>query len=549
VRRFIPLLVVVFAAIGLSLLGLGATARADRGFGFQCADSSPYCTDVFDSIGLSSAYTGHDEPSLLFYSNTPGSGNNQSYHLTLPVQPPTLPKQDGTGGTFDFQLHPAFWFGMAMCDTQSYPVYDTTNCTPNSDTNIKDDTNPASPDSIAKHAGTAFLEMQFYPPGWAPFELPGGISCDPTKWCAAMTIDSLSEKPSTGQFNNPTCENQVGDEPVNFAFITKDGVSQAPANPVDATSATFTPDPSKDLFMNGGDNVDVSLHDTSAGLQILLNDTTSHEKGSMTASVANQFGQVLFDPNGSTCTNIPYAFHPMYSTSSEHTRVPWAAHSYNVAFSDEIGHFDYCNDASVGFTCSTTEGTDGEAADPDDAFCLDKSFSLLVQVSGCAFTNAGFDGTSYGNNWPGTGGTQAADAALHPTPIRFSSPQFNNNRNFDRVAFETDLPRIEIATAFNPSLNCNRNTGTGCTNPPTTDDGQPAVFYPLFSTATAKGHCLWQIGGANIPGTDNTFGGNSGSEFGPLLQLSYQAFGSTSTTTRFNNFRQILSSNPCVSHG
>ena len=32
----------------------------------------------------------------------------------------------------------------------------------------------------------------------------------------------------------------------------------------------------------------------------------------------------------------------MYSTSSPKTRVLWAAHSYNIAFSDEIGHFDFC---------------------------------------------------------------------------------------------------------------------------------------------------------------------------------------------------------------
>ena len=63
----------------------------------------------------------------------------------------------------------------------------------------------------------------------------------------------------------------------------------------------------------------------------------------MTASVANGFAQILFEPASSTCHESPYAFRPMYSTSSEHTRVPWAAHTYNVAFSDEIGHFEYCD--------------------------------------------------------------------------------------------------------------------------------------------------------------------------------------------------------------
>ena len=62
--------------------------------------------------------------------------------------------------------------------------------TPDSDTNIKDGTDPAAPDYIGKHAGTAFMEMQFYPPGWVSW--PAGISCDATKWCAALNIDSLS---------------------------------------------------------------------------------------------------------------------------------------------------------------------------------------------------------------------------------------------------------------------------------------------------------------------------------------------------------------------
>ena len=63
----------------------------------------------------------------------------------------------------------------------------------------------------------------------------------------------------------------------------------------------------------------------------------------MTASKANGFGQVKFDPNGSSCTAIPYNFHPMYSTSSTSTRVTWAAGSYNVAFDTEIGHFQFCD--------------------------------------------------------------------------------------------------------------------------------------------------------------------------------------------------------------
>ncbi len=63
-------------------------------------------------------------------------------------------------------------------------------CTPDSDSNIVD------PAMSQRHPGTAFMEMQvLILPRGAPFALPGGTSCDPTKWCAALTIDSLAEDP------------------------------------------------------------------------------------------------------------------------------------------------------------------------------------------------------------------------------------------------------------------------------------------------------------------------------------------------------------------
>src|SRR5205085_7748871 len=145
--------------------------------------------------------------------------------------------------------------------------------------------------------------------------------------------------------------------------------------------------PSADLFMNAGDKLAVTMHDTAHGLQIVINDKTTGQSGSMTASAANGFGQVKFAPNPSTqCTNLPYDFHPMYSTSSEKTRVTWTAHAYNIAFSDEIGHFDFCTAISApGGNCTGREGikNDQEPADTDDVVCEPASASLLVQVTGC----------------------------------------------------------------------------------------------------------------------------------------------------------------------
>ncbi len=528
----------------LALVGMNVPVRASSVA--ECDEYAPLCTEVVDSIGPQGAYTGHDEPSVLFYSNVAGSGNSNIYRLTLPKDPPTLPVQNGTGGTFNFQLHPAFWFGMAMCDNQSAPnpggsglAGPNIPCTPDSDANIYDGATVTAPDYIGKHPGMAYMEMQFYPPGWIKW--PPGDSCDPSKWCAALNIDSLNENQNTGQVNNAACLSTVGIEPVNFAFITRNGVPTGPANPIDATLGTYTPDPSRDLMMQSGDTITVDMHDTAAGFQVVIHDLTKGTSGFMTASVANGFGAVFFDPNASNCTVIPQAFHPGFATSSEHTRIPWTAHSYNVAFSDEIGHFEYCSTVDGrGGNCTSTGANDPLAVDTDDAGCFAPPFmppvqSTRVKVGGCFGTDTDFDGVPYQTTWPGTFSNAAQDASLHPTSILFSSPKFNGSQSYNRVAFETDLPRIEV---FGPPNSCNRSTGAGCVNPP-----NGANFYPFYSTGTSGSQCVWQLGGAYIPGTTNLFGGSSATEFGPLLQSLYP--GTSGATYRYNNFRNVLDSNPC----
>jgi len=73
------------------------------------------------------------------------------------------------------------------------------------------------------------------------------------------------------------------------------------------------------------------------------------------------------------------------------------------------------------------------------------------------------------------------------------------------------------------------------------------TFYPIYTTARADGEsCVWNLGGALLPGTTNNFGGTSTSEYGPLLPLGYPAVGGV-PTFRFNNFRRVLNNNPCRS--
>jgi hypothetical protein len=555
----------LFAVVGLAAAALvpfagnGAlTAQAAvPHFAGNCEYAA--CAEVSDwrSVFGYDRYVGHDEPSLVFYSNRAGAGNRMSYDVTLPKDPspgnPTAP-----GKSYSFELNGAIWLGMALCDTQSYPETVST-CTPDSDSNIANNPDPSAPDYIGNHPGTAFMEMQFYPPGWVPWptwaQAVGASTCDPTKWCAAMNIFGLLEDPIHGTLQNDTCLAQIGSpEYWNFAFITKNGQSQAPANPVDSTLSTFTPDPKQDLFMSSGDKLRVAFSDTANGLRVAINDLSSGQSGSMTASASNGFAQVQFDPNGTSCNALPYNFHPMYATSSEDTRVIWAAHTYNVSMSDEIGHFETCSgsvpatpfglDSSgnpVACPAGSMEENGAEATDGDDDFCFPASEALRIHVTGCTDSNTGFDGMDYTAVWP-DGNTK-----LHPTPFLFSSPQTGRgyNINYQRVAFEADLPRIESPGP------CNRSTGVGCTNPPVTDDGQPAAFYPYFSAVRggASGDeasgCVWGFGNT-LPGTINNFGMNA--QYGPELNTVYLAFGGGGATiNRINNFRQVLSQNPCTS--
>jgi hypothetical protein len=492
------------------------------------------CPEVEDyDAAFNDIYVGHDEPSVLFYSNRPGAGNSMRYDLKLPKDPPPVPI---AGRSYNFMLRPTFWFGMALCDTQSYPLQVAT-CAPDSDANITS--------SLARHPGTAFMELQFYPPGYVrQFD---GFSCDARAWCAAMATFALSEDPIAGTTLNQSCQNRVlgGIEYTNFAYITYSGRPQGPPDPLNFDPvASGRPDPAKVLFMRQGDDVRVTMHDTAHGLRIQIDDLTTHRSGSMTASAGNGFGQIRYAPTGTDCTVLPYDYHPMYSTSSEATRVPWAAHSYNVAFSDEIGHFDFCTqvDPATG-NCVGLEGPPGdqEPADADDTGCFTPAQSTLVPVTGCLGTNApGFDGSSYRLDWP-DGNTR-----LHPTPVLFTGARTGPGYhiNYSRVAFETDTPRIEA-----PDLGgaCDRLTGNGCTIIPPTDDGQPAEFYPFFSsTGHHAGDCRWLIGNT-VPGLTRADYGKQ-SQYGTLLPLTYLVFGGGGTTrTVFNDFRQVLAHNPCRS--
>lgn len=528
---------------------------ADTGYvRANCSTKPTLCPQPFTPIPNVFGQTqtgGRDEAAVAFYSTQPGSGNSSIYYLKLPNEPPTKPNQAGTAGTWNFELHRDFWFGMALCDTQSAPENVTT-CTPNSDSNTYDNPNSLASDFIGLHHGTAYMELQFYPPGWAPFQMEGGISCDKVKWCAALTIFSYDWDLANNVPNNFACATGPATlEPENFAFITLNGLPQGPPDPKFSNAATFTPNPARDLLMSPDDLIRVDIHDTPFGVQAVLTDLTSGQAGLMTASALLGFSQVLYEPFSPTCDEVLYSFHPMYATSSIHTRVPWAVQSYNIAYSDEIGGFEFCNSVDSFGHCTSGSPQDPNSPDSDDVPCVSASGSLLIAVSGCSGTDSDFDGPTYGfgGNWPGTNSSVAIDRMIHPEPVMFTSPLFFSSASlflpqpYDTAAFESDLPFVE---------GCSTNA-TACANPPVGDRGPG--FYPIFSTTNNTafgGGCNWQFGGPYLPST-NTFDGNSASEYGTLLPLSYPSpmngtFGDYRSTniTRYNDYRQIIGYNPCV---
>ncbi len=540
-RRALAALVATVGMLAGSVAFLPATAGASWGGGphykhLDCRQGNAFCTEVGDQKAVfGNTYVGHDEPSLLFYSHKAGSGTRQQYVFKLPTDPPAA---DANTASYQFELNPTFWFGMAMCNSQSAPNPGV-KCIPDSNKNITSD--------FSKQPGSAYLEMQFYPPGWVSW--PAGDSCDATKWCAAVNVWSLAEDELHATDQNGLCASAIGGiEYGNFAFLTLNGKPQASPNPIDSTNATFTPDPKKDLFMSSGDTIKLRMFDSSSGLKIIANDLTSNTKGSMTLSAKNGFAEVKYAPPPSgACTPLPTNFHPEYSTSGPKTVVPWAAHTYNIAFAEEIGHFDWCrvgpNGSPVGpFGSCPTDNGEGAPwgpwrwSDGDDNYCFPGSVSTLVNVDGCLGGNAnGFDGAAYLPDWPN-------GSPSYPTPTLFTSPTTGSGftTQYGKVAFQADTAAIEEAP------DCFHRTGLNCTPLPLQDDGQPVQFYPFYWTTKQSGQCWWGVGN-DVPGMTNNDFGRAIGQFKHLesyTQLDF--FNPGQTRLYYENFGSTLPSNPCA---
>lgn len=477
-------------------------------------------------------YVGHDEPSVKFISSAPGSANAMTYVMRLAVDPKAAPTTSPNGRTVsDYaELSPAPWFGLPICDPRSYPQ---NRCTPDSDSNAGAINNP-------RDAGSAFMELQFYPPGFTPWI--DGPSCDATHYCAALNIDSLE-----CTFGFASC-NANCVEPVNFAFLQRDGVPAGPPSPQLTNLSTLTPN-NETLLMNQGDELVVSIRDTQDGLLTRVNDLSTHQSGYMVASAANGF----MDTNINNCHGRPFSFHAEYNSAQQQNQVPWAALEGGVLMQDELGHFEPCssvsnsfpvggssafNDPQVYQTCNggfeangvgescdlstgqctgTTEGdqpcpsTDpasGAVCEWSDAFCMPAgprpvtingvTTTISWPVAGCqenVFQNGDtdFDGSPYIADWPD-------GSPNHPTPFSYIGPFDGNGRSYPQIQFETDVGGSETF--------CNTSTGAGCTAPPL-GPGNAPTFYPFWTVGrdAHTGACVWNFGNTIAGQTRQNFGG------------------------------------------
>jgi uncharacterized Zn-binding protein involved in type VI secretion len=492
-------------------------------------------------------YVGHDEPSVKFISTAVGSANTMNYGMQLPMDPAKAPTASGSVTKYG-ELSVAPWFGLPICDPNSYPQ---NKCTPLSDTNTGN--------GLPADAGSAFMELQFYPPGFTPFT--DSVSCSATQWCAALNIDSLE-----CTFNFASCNNNCI-EPVNFSFLQTNGVPPASPAPATPGAATFLGD-GNTLKMNAGDVLKVSISNVAdtalptstadtGGLEASVTDVTTNQTGFIVASAANGFQNTSI----ADCSGAPFSFHAEYSSAQQQNQVPWAALQGGVLMEQEVGHgescatlgnklgfsatyadnssyvdpnvYQTCNGGLDGkkgegpcvigttsITCShaTTQGRTGPVACPtkdpttgalcefSDGFCIPKgSRSVMIDgspatessaVALCtqgAFQNGDldFEGNTYRADWPN-------GSSSFPTSFRYIGP-FTGGNTYPSVQFETDAAGSERL--------CNITTGKNCTAPPLS-----AKFYPFWSLnnkqsvggLTSAGNCVWNFGNdiANVTKTD-----------------------------------------------
>jgi hypothetical protein len=555
------------AMFGIAMAGAPAVAAPQSASSFtpaargelDCNGFSPVqkplrnneCTDIRGFQGVTNSnnwdgrfydnghYIGHDEPDATFESSTPGSGGNVSWTVTLGRDPRAAPGDAVPGKDVShwFELSPAPWFSMSLCDPNSYPQ---TPCTPNSDSNAPTCFGPNCTTAVSG-GGSAFLEMQLYPPNQPPFA--DNESCDSTHWCAALTIDSAECTAGFAQCN-PDCE-----EPLQFAFVQKDGIPTGAPAPQNATLATEVPN--KDtLLMNAGDTIRIHLFDAPApgggkAIEVVIDDLTQHTSGFMQGSAANGFQTTSM----ADCSGTPMNFQPEFNTAKPGNISSWTAIAADISTEFETGHFEPCTTLSQQLSQNPFDPLDQspnynecsgpyESAGPPDSTTPESGGDALCYLAGAthpgydgpgtstapdlttgcqdnAFSigDLDFDGTPYWPEWP-TG----------PVPTRYPGSfveqlPTSDGHPYSEFFFQTDVALSE-STCQGNTIGNGGGTSSGCTVPPP----GPGNFYPYWSEVHVGNFCALEFGNVSSAPFVSDFGKDT--EYGQDLfsTLGYPEF-------------------------
>ncbi len=466
-------------------------------------------------------YIGHDEPNTDFTSSTPGSGNNVTWTVTLGKSPEAAPTDVDPGHdvTAWFELSPAPWFSMALCDPGSFPQ---TSCTPESDSNAPTCDGPDCTSGLG--GGSAFMEMQFYPPGNPPFI--DSQSCDTTHWCAALTIDSLECTAAFASCNND-CE-----EPTNFAFIQRNGVPTGPPSPQDADTATEVNN-NETLLMNPGDTIRFHMWDAPApgggdAFEVVMDDLTTHQSGYMQASAANGFQTTSM----ADCSGTPFNFQPEFNTAKPGNINSWGADQTDISTVFETGHWEPCTSLSDQITPNPLDPNDTGAlydtcASPYENAPGIHRTSAEIGNAVCYYagnTHPGYDGAGtstqpdqmtgcqddlyqngdldfvgppyYRGSWP-TGPTPTSRV---PSSFVEQFPT-SNGQQYSQFHFQTDIALSEYECGGGNYANASASAA-GCTVPPQ----GPGGFYPYWTQAQQYGGCSLEFGNVSSGFGLTTFG-------------------------------------------
>jgi hypothetical protein len=480
-------------------------------------------------------YIGHDEPNTDFLSSAPGSGNNVTWTVTLGKNPKAAPTDVDPGHdvTNWFELTPAPWFSMALCDPNSFPL---TSCTPESDSNAPTCEGPDCTSGLG--GGSAFMEMQFYPPGEAPFA--DSISCDNTHWCAALTIDSLECTAAFAYCNND-CE-----EPINFAFIQRNGVPTGPPSPQDADLATEVPN-SETLLMNPGDTITFHMYDAPApgggdAFTVVMDDLTTHQTGFMQASAANGF----MTTSSANCSGTPFNFQPEFNTAKAGNINSWGADQVDISTVFETGHWEPCTSLSDEITPNPldpgdTGGMYNVCSSPYENAPGIHRTSAEIGNALCYYagdTHPGYDGA--GTSTPPNVMTGCEDNLYQNGDLDFVGPPYyrgswptgptptsrvpssfveqfptTNGQQYSQFFFQTDIALSEYECGGGDYANASASAA-GCTVPPQ----GPGNFYPYWSQVKGAGGCSLEFGnvssgfGLTDFGQDKQYGSDQFAKYG-----------------------------------